>query len=154
MLIFFYRYVDSLTNCENRGGDARSTSGSGGGPEDLAKGKDVIFTTKVIKYMLKQHPEWHEIGLAYDGGSSLYTSERLVFPGEEDYRNMTGDFTDGPQYQEDITWPRSNAANLKVVITPVSLIVPPVEGKTCILFSLLKVLLLKEFSRDLAHCWF
>ncbi len=147
-----------LTKREERGGDARSVSsegsgskgsgskggrrgrggsgsGSGGGPEDLAKGKDVIFTTKVMKYLLKQHPEWHELGLAYDCGSSLYTSERLVFPGQEDHRNMTGDFTDGPQYQEDITWPQSNEVNLKVVITPVSLIVPPVEGNFSAIFN-------------------
>ena len=93
--------------------------------EDLAKGKDVIFTTKVMKYLLKQHKDWHEMGLAYDCGSSLYTSERLKYPGWE----HDGIFTDGPQYEEDITWPDSKEVNLKVVITPVSLIVPPVEGE-------------------------
>lgn len=86
-----------------------------------------------MKYLLKQHPEWHELGLAYDCGSSLYTSERLVFPrsagdADVDVSHHTGEFTEGPQYQEDITWPNSQTINLKVVIAPVSLIVPPIEG--------------------------
>ena len=89
--------------------------------------------TKVMKYLLKQHPEWHELGLAYDCGSSLYTSERLVFPrsaadADVDVSKDSGEFTDGPQYQEDITWPNSQTINLKVVIAPVSLIIPPIEG--------------------------
>ena len=109
----------------SKGSRGRKRGAGGEAIEDLAKGKDVIFTTKVMKYLLKQHKDWHEMGLAYDCGSSLYTSERLKYPGWE----HDGIFTDGPQYEEDITWPDSKEVNLKVVITPVSLIVPPVEGE-------------------------
>jgi len=151
LAFFFNRYADIIAKQQgepNGGGDTRSVasggsgskgsgskgsrgrkrgSGSGGEAiEDLAKGKDVMFTTKVMKYLLKQHPLWHEMGLAYDCGSSLYTSERLQFP---DCELHMGEFTDGPQYEEDITWPASKEINLKVVFTPVSLIVPPVEGE-------------------------
>lgn len=128
--ISIFRYADLQHDRES------SSSGSGRKPpEDLAKGKDIIFTTKVMKYLLKQHPEWHELGLAYDCGSSLYTSERLVFPrsaadADVDVSGDGKDFTEGPQYQEDITWPNSQTINLKVVIAPVSLIVPPIEGTT------------------------
>jgi len=144
--VFSNRYSDILAKQhEDRGGDARSVSSEGSGSkgsgskgsrgrkrgsggeaiEDLATGKDVMFPTKVMKYLLKQHKDWHDMGLAYDCGSSLYTSERLKYPGSV----HRGEFTDGPQYEEDITWPDSKEINLKVVITPVSLIVPPVEGK-------------------------
>jgi hypothetical protein len=134
-------------------GGSGSKASSRRGAEDLAKGKDTIFTTKVMKYLLKQHPEWHELGLAYDCGSSLYTSERLEFPesgtlpgrnaeqqqgaGAKDVdidltsRSSSG-FTDGPQFEQDIIWPGSTEISLKVVIAPVSHIVPPIIGKnTC-----------------------
>lgn len=105
-----------------------------------------------MKYMLKQHPQWHELGLAYDSGSSLYTSERLQFPEEDthprpgrerererdpaskdadlDYTSKSsGGFTDSPQYEYDIAWPGSNEVSLKVVVAPVSHIIPPIIGR-------------------------
>lgn len=132
------------------GGSGGSGSKRGGGSstnrpaEDLAKGKDTIFTTKVMKFMLKQHPQWHNLGLAYDCGSSLYTSAKLDFPEEDsharapsgadvdlDYtsRSCSSGFTEGPQYEYDVVWPNSTEISLKVVIAPVSHIVPPIVGK-------------------------
>lgn len=126
------------------GGSGSRRSGTSRGAEDLAKGKDTIFTTKVMKYMLKQHPQWHELGLAYDCGSSLYTSAKLDFPETDthekalpkpadadlDYtsRSSSG-FTDGPRYEYDIVWPNSTEISLKVVIAPVSHIMPPIVGE-------------------------
>ncbi len=82
-----------------------------------------------MKYLLEHHPEWHELGLAYDCGSSLYTSDLLVFPGMVPVEvRDNAHFCKIMQYSEDITWPNSNEVNLTVVITPVSLIKPPIEG--------------------------
>jgi hypothetical protein len=128
------------------GGSGSRRSSSGRPAEDLAKGKDTIFTTTVMKFMLKQHPQWHELGLAYDCGSSLYTSARLEFPEADsherqrkaaadadlDYTSSRGSsgFTDGPQYEYDVVWPNSTEISLKVVIAPVSHIVPPIVGES------------------------
>ena len=136
-ILLFYTILIAIYTPTNR-----TTALQDEDPEDLAKGKDRIFTTRVVKYILKQHPEWHEVGLAYDSGSSLYTSARLVFP-EDSAMNIVGasdadldfsstsetPFCKGPRFEEDVTWPGARRPSNKIVIAPVSRIVPPVIGK-------------------------
>ena len=124
-------------------------------PEDLTKGKDVIFTTKVIKYLLKQHTEWHEIGLAYDSGSSLFTTKKLMYDAvavpvvkgvksDADYEvsSTSGvDFDREALFEEDIKWPGSTKVNLKIVIAPVKFIATPIDGKYIVHGTYLKVIL-------------
>ena len=138
--------------------DERSVCSGGSGSqqhagpaEDLAKGKDTVFTVRVMKFMMKLHPEWHDMGLAYDCGSSLYTTERLLLlPAALDIKSDSGvpsadatdadmdisnsteysdaEFARGDRFEVDITWPNAREASHKVIMTPVSCIVPPLAG--------------------------
>ena len=48
--------------------------------EDLAKDKDKIKNTEVVKMMLGEHPDWVEnAGIAYDAQSTLFASTYLEF---------------------------------------------------------------------------
>ena len=48
--------------------------------EDLAKDKDKIRNTEIVKQMLGDHPDWVEItGIAYDAQSTLFASNFLDF---------------------------------------------------------------------------
>lgn len=62
--------------------------------EDLAKDKDKIRNTEIVKMMLGDHPDWVEIaGIAYDAQSTLFASNFLDFdsPPNSDGKNSVDD---------------------------------------------------------------
>lgn len=89
---------------------------------DLAKCRDSVLPTRIMRALIDRHPSWEEGGLAYNGRSSLYTCKPLDFAD-------CGYSAEG-MYREDVPWPDNldSNATIRVVIQRRPDILPPIEG--------------------------
>ena len=91
------------------------------GTEDFSKSNEKQSNTMLMKQLLLQQPEWKNagIGFAYDGKSSLYTSNSLSFKkgGSDDH------------FQADVNFPPGSHTTYSVLLSLAGEVVPPSNQK-------------------------